>query len=61
MVGVVTNHDVFSRLPIELQELGVDFLREVQYLHDIDEFWNEEGLSEKGHEYAEGITEDYCK
>lgn len=51
--------DVFEQIPNELQELGKEFLMELQNLHDLKENWNENGLSENGKEQAEFIREIY--
>lgn len=38
----------FNILPIEIKELGQDFLRNLQLLHDLPYYWLESGLSEEG-------------
>lgn len=44
----VNEEHIFERLPKELQELGKDFLFDVQSFHDIDINWNKHGLSSTG-------------
>lgn len=59
--GVGVSYDeLFKTLPQEIQDLGQMFLVNLQDLHDIDEYWNSEGLSESGEEYVRQIQEEYC-
>lgn len=52
--------DVFKD---EVEHLAgsIDFWREVQDLHDSEKYWDEHGLSEKGHEKVKQIKEEYGK
>ena len=52
-------NEVFSEIPKELQELGPEFLSQLQCLHDVGANWNESGLSENGKEVVEFIREIY--
>lgn len=56
----VSNDDLFNELPQAVQELGQEFLRKLQSLHDVDTNWNSEGLSEYGEEFAQHIERVYC-
>lgn len=46
--GSVKNPRVFNMLPKELQDLGQDFLLEIQCLHDNGNYWDENGIAESG-------------
>ena len=50
---------LFDQLPKNLQELGKDFLREIQILHDNEYNWNQTGLSKIGKEKVEYIKRVY--
>lgn len=50
---------LFDKLPEHLQELEVDFLEDVQTLHDFAENWESDGLSEIGKHAAEQIKNNY--
>jgi hypothetical protein len=52
--------EVFNQLPKKLQVLGVDFLSELQQLHDGAEYWNFTGLSFSGETKVERIVSVYC-
>lgn len=52
--------DIWGYLPDEIKAYGKSFLTSLQGLHDSIEYWNEEGLSDKGKKYAERIKVDYC-
>ncbi len=45
---ITDSSSVFHRLPSEVQELGKEFLREIQKLHDMVVNWDDEGISEQG-------------
>lgn len=47
--------DIFYKLPEWLQELGMEFLDDLQGLHDVKEHWDEKGLTERGKERYESI------
>ena len=53
-------NSVFDLLPVEVQELGVYFLKRFQRLHDQDAYWTEEGLSNRGIGKLNFIKEKYC-
>lgn len=50
---------IFNKLPKKLKELGKDFLTDIQNLHDLQKYWNSEGLSKVGEEYYKDIKEKY--
>lgn len=56
----VSNDHLFYALPQEIQDLGQLFLARLQFLHDLDEYWDSEGLTESGKEYARQIEENFC-
>lgn len=58
-IGVSNDH-LFYALPQEIQDLGQAFLARLQFLHDIEEYWDSEGLTESGKEYARQIEENFC-
>ena len=51
----VTGSNVFNQLPENMRELGKDFLGKIQFLHDIEEYWGENGLTIKGIKRVEVI------
>ncbi len=55
----VDSNDIFEELPIWLQNLSQEFLRELQQLHDDKDNWIEIGLSELGREKVEEIKLKY--
>lgn len=58
--GGVSNDDLFSKLPQEVQDLGQEFLSRLQGLHDTDRYWYSEGLTEIGVRAVRQIEKDYC-
>lgn len=56
----VSTDILFQSLPEEVQELGQGFLSSLQSLHDTDEYWNSEGITEDGERMVERIQECYC-
>lgn len=49
VINLPINSDKLTdEIPQHLFDLGVDFLRQVQRLHDDKVLWNEEGLSPRG-------------
>lgn len=56
----VSNDRLFYTLPQEIQDLGQTFLVRLQMLHDLDEYWDIDGLSEYGEGYARQIEENFC-
>ena len=58
--SAVSATSVFTQLPPELQELGVDFLDEVQLLHDETYYWCEGGLNASGREVLGAIISRHC-
>lgn len=40
--------EIFSLLPESVQQLGIPFLQECQYIHDNEDNWADTGLSEEG-------------
>lgn len=55
--GGISNPELFTLLPKKLQVLGVDFLVDLQNLHDSDRNWNEEGLTSQGEVVVRNIRE----
>lgn len=55
----VQNEKVFDKLPKWMQGMGRCFLHDVQDLHDIDNYWNESGLSQFGKEKVNEMIEHY--
>lgn len=56
----VVSTKVFPNLPIWMQDLGEEFLKEVQMLHDSDDYWCIGGLSENGAKQYNNIAKRYC-
>jgi hypothetical protein len=54
-MGSATIYSVFTRLPMELQDLSLPFLNDLQCLHDRKGNWIETGLSENGLEALKHI------
>ena len=54
-----TDKRVIGALPVEIQELGVEFLYSLQKLHDNKFNWTETGLSEKGQDAVQIIKNGY--
>lgn len=40
--------DVYHLLPIEIQDYGVQFLSRLQQIHDANDYWDGNGLTEAG-------------
>lgn len=51
---------IFLLLPMELQELGKDFLQEIQEMHDSSGYWSKNGLSQSGKLLSEHFKEKWC-
>lgn len=51
---------LFKHLPAEVQELGVEFLVDLQLLHDYLYHWDQNGLTPRGKDKAEYIKTEYC-
>ncbi len=58
--SIVSNDEVFTQLPEHIQELGKDFLRDLQLLHDSLVNWTNDGISDEGLRYVEEIK-IHCK
>lgn len=56
----ISYNPLFEILPQEIQDLGQLFLGRLQYLHDSDEYWDSQGLTEEGKEYLRQIEENFC-
>lgn len=53
---------IFSEMvPQELKDLDLEFLRDLQIIHDEPSNWNSSGLSTYGQESIERIINRYCK
>ena len=53
------NKDVFALAPQWMQDIDIDFLMDIQGLHDYFDYWNEAGLSQEGKEYVEQIKKRF--
>ena len=53
------NNEVQEKLPVEILNLGIDFLAEVQLFHDNNYYWTDSGLSESGINQLETIKRHY--
>ena len=42
-----------------MQAIDIDFLRDIQKLHDNPDYWNETGLSEEGKKRVDGIKKRF--
>ena len=51
--------EVFDSLPTWMQDLGQDFLYDVQRLHDLKNYWSDKGLSSDGLKFVEIIKQKY--
>ena len=49
----------FVHLPKEVKELGVEFLTDLQSLHDTAPFWDADGLTISGEGFVTQIKRDY--
>lgn len=49
----------FDCLSPEILNLGVDFLDEMQFLHDSDNYWCDSGLSELGEKHVQELKEKW--
>lgn len=56
----IHRNDAFNLLPKELQELGQEFLKRLQNLHDSEGFWDEKGLTEAGLLYKDYMIKSFC-
>lgn len=56
----IDDKNAFSKLPLDLQELGKLFLRTVQILHDEEKFWDNQGLTVKGEKAKQDIIIKFC-
>lgn len=55
----VINYVVTSVLPEKLLKLGVDFLKDIQELHDEDTYWYSDGLSRYGKNKVNSIIDTW--
>jgi len=55
----VNNKEVYYLLPVRLRNMGLNFLYDIQILHDRKKNWNENGLSKIGEENIKKICEKY--
>lgn len=58
--GYVKEHEIFTRLPEWMQSLGLDFLSNMQELHDRKHNWDEDGLTDSGKYNANMIATKFC-
>lgn len=59
-VSAVDSKNVYPKLPKNLQKLGIDFLKDLQTLHDREVNWNDKGISDVGREITNDIKKQYC-
>lgn len=52
--------EIFNLLPKKLQELGDEFLMELQNLHDKKANWNKKGLNREGRKEYTSIKKKFC-
>lgn len=57
----VKEYYIFALLPEHIRRLNEDFLYEVQRLHDGEDYWDVNGLSDKGKYKVLCITNSYCQ
>jgi hypothetical protein len=55
----ISDKEVFSQLPIRLQNMGAQFLRDIQRLHDDKSNWIYDGLSVFGEKRVARICEKH--
>ncbi len=55
----VCNHSVFEQLPENVKELGQDFLKDLQKLHDYGHHWTPDGLSDDGNGFITVLEEKW--
>lgn len=61
MEGHSINTEAMKKyLPEKILSLGIDFLQEIQQLHDCDDNWNDKGISLQGKTVAETMMSQYC-
>ena len=53
------NNDIFNQLPEWIQKMDINFLQEVSELHDVDDYWDDNGLSYSGKFFINCIIQDY--
>ena len=56
----VAYYIVFALLPESVRRLGKDFLSKVQILHDGDDYWYFNSLSDKGKQKVNSLIDSYC-
>ena len=59
--SISCNDYVVDVIPKSTKDLGMDFLKDCQNLHDMSSHWNAEGLSKQGQECYERIIYKYCQ
>lgn len=57
-VGVSANF-VLKSIPHRLRIMGVNFLKQVQNLHDTDLYWDEHGITKEGVNFKETIIDSF--
>lgn len=55
----VIEYKIFQELPKKIQNLGQDFLVELQILHDNNSYWDDGGLTEKGEKVVTEMKRRY--
>jgi hypothetical protein len=59
--NVLSHGELKDLIPQWMQDLGTEFLKQVQGIHDNDFNWNEEGLTPLGWINVNQIKDRYCK
>lgn len=61
VIGMKNRTELFaSTAPEWMQTMNERFLRDVQRMHDVDGYWNENGLSAEGLEKVDLIKKEYA-
>jgi hypothetical protein len=55
----VGRQQVFEQLPENVRELGQDFLKDLQKLHDDGQYWTPDGLSDDGNDFMTVLEEKW--
>lgn len=55
----ISNPGEYKLLPNRLKRMGIEFLEEIQNMHDFSGNWNERGISERGKSKANEIIDNF--
>jgi hypothetical protein len=59
ITGVIRRQEYKERLPKWMQKMNIDFLEDVQSLHDDGIYWNDWGLTDAGKRKVDSIKKNY--